>query len=120
MIRHRVPLVLLVLFATGCGSTGPPPTGDIEGRVIVCEPRTGLCITAEQNISVTLAGGPSDEQTIQLSSELFRFSNVEVGTYTLDAEFTGGGGCVVNFDQAQAVVREDETTTVTINGRGAC
>ena len=119
----RIILPAAGLALSGCGLLGPPPTGHVEGRVNVCvsygdgvEP---ICESASANVEITLEGaGPTE--TVTLDSKVFRFADVEVGSYTLYAAYTGDGVCLVAFEQTAVTVTEDETANVVIEGRGRC
>ena len=121
-MTHRIILPAAALALSGCGLLGPPSTGHVEGRVNVCvsygdgvEP---ICQSASANVQITLEGaGPTETAT--LDSEVFRFTDVEVGSYTLFAAYTGDR-CLVVFEQTAVTVTEDETANVVIEGRGRC
>ena len=122
-MTHRIILPAAALALSGCGLLGPPPTGHVEGRVNVCITAESLveslCVPASANVEITLEGaGPT--KTATLDSGVFRFTDVEVGSYTLYAGFTGDGVCVFAFDQTTVTVAEDETANVVIEGRGRC
>ena len=112
--------LLFTLLATGCNTTEPEPaTGHIEGRVSVCAAGTELCFTAERNIRIEATGPVT--KTTTLTSETFRFHDLEAGSYTLAAQYTGSDdGCVFNFQPTRVTVVADETADATIHGRGAC
>lgn len=122
-MTHRLILPAAALALSGCGLLGPPSTGHVEGRVNVCirygsvvEP---LCQTADRNVEITLEGaGPTETAT--LASGVFRFDDVEVGSYTLYAAYIGDSDCLVVFEQTTVTVAEDETANVVVEGRGRC
>ena len=119
----RIILPAAALALSGCGLLGPPPTGHVEGRVNVCIMAESLpepyCQTANTNVVITLEGaGPTETAT--LDSEVFRFTDVEVGSYTLYAAYTGDPVCLIAFEQTTVTVAEDQTANVVIDGRGRC
>ena len=121
-MTHRIILPAAALALSGCGLLGPPPTGHVEGRVNVCSTYESVaqafCESASTNVQITLEGaGPTE--TVALNSQVFRFADVEVGSYTLYAAYTGDR-CLVVFEQTTVTVAEDETANVVIEGRGRC
>lgn len=121
-VTRRIVLPAVALALSGCGLSGPPPTGHVEGQIIACytlesvvEP---LCDTASRNVDITLEGaGPTKATT--LDSPVFRFTDVEVGNYTLYAFYTGDQ-CLIVFEHQTVTVTENQTTNVLIQGRGRC
>ncbi|MDE2803833.1 MAG: hypothetical protein OXN18_01675 [Gemmatimonadota bacterium] len=121
-MTRRITLPAAALALSGCGLSGPPPTGHVEGQVIACytlgsvvEP---ICETATTSVEVTLEGaGPAITTT--LDSPVFRFTDVEVGSYTLYAFYTGDR-CLIVFDPQAVTVADNQTANVVIDGRGRC
>ena len=120
-MTRRITITLAAAVLSGCGLFGPPPTGHIEGRVIVCVVGDSVCIEAARNVQITLTNDEgATMESMTLTSETFRFNDVEVGTYTLDADFVGASSCLFVFEAKPVIVTEDETAKVVIEGRGRC
>ena len=59
-------------------------------------------------------------KTVTLDSEVFRFNDVETGSYTLRAASTGASPCLVEFERTAVTVAEDQTAKVFIDGTAQC
>ncbi len=123
-MTRRITLAATTLALAGCGLSEPSATGHIEGRITVCTTAASLvepvCESATTNVKITLEGaGPAEIAT--LDSGIFRFTDVEVGSYTLyAAETLDHPACLFVFEPKTVTVTEDQTANVAIDGRGRC